>query len=152
MRALGRTLGLRASSLYHHFPDRNAIEEALGSKASGSLLLALKSACLGLIGGPRIHALAEAYIDFALNNQALYNLVTTLPRSDENKPEGKALRDFFLETLNGDTSAAGALWAFLHGYASLHSSGRFDTTNATEVFERGLSAIVTDLVKKKNIL
>ena len=144
MRTLGRKLGMRASSLYHHFPDRNAIEKALGSSASHSLLLALKSASAGLSGYPRIHALALAYIDFANQNQPLYKLITGLPLAEEDKP----LRDFLLENLYGDTDAALALLAFLHGFASLQLSTKIDPRKAANVLERGLSAFAP----KQNIL
>jgi AcrR family transcriptional regulator len=146
MRALGRKLGLRASSLYHHFPDRNAIEAALASNASHSLLLALKSASAGLKGPSKIHALAAAYIDFALHNQALYNLIAVLPSS------GEELWLFLLHTLKGDSAATGALWAFLHGYASLQLAQKLDPGTAAESLARGLSALLIGLSKKQNIL
>ncbi len=158
MRELGRRLGLRASSIYHHFPDRNAIETALGAKASTSLLLALRSASTGQKGKARIQSFAMAYVDFATNNQALYHLIAGLPSSSDTVPESKALWNLFIDAVGAltgnkeDTAAAVALWAFLHGYVTLKAAAKFGSFGAQGGLERGLSALLTGLAKKQNIL
>ena len=158
MRELGRRLGLRASSLYHHFPDRNAIEIALGAKACASLLLALRSASTGQKGNARIQSIATAYIDFATHNQALYHLMAAVPSSSATHPEGKVLWNLLLDAVGAltgnkdDTDAAVALWAFLHGYVALEAAGKFEASGARGGLERGLSSLLTGLAKKQNIL
>ncbi len=158
MRELARRLGLRASSLYHHFPDRNAIELALGAKAASSLLLALKSASTGLKSKAKIHALAIAYADFAKQNRALYDLIASVPSSTATDPEGKALWNLLLDAVaeltrdKDDIAAVASLWAFLHGYVALEAAGKFGPSGARGGFERGLSALLTGLSKKQNIL
>jgi AcrR family transcriptional regulator len=158
MRELARRLGLRASSLYHHFPDRNAIEVALGAKASSSLLLALTSASTGLKSQAKIRALAIAYVDFASQNRALYHLVAAVPSSSDKHPEGKALWNLLLDAVaeltrdKDDTAAVVALWAFLHGYVALEAAGKFGPSGARGGLDRGLSALLTGLSKKQNIL
>jgi len=158
MRELARKLGLRASSLYHHFSDRNAIENALGAKASISLLLALKSASAGQKGKARIQSLSTAYVDFATHNQVLYHLIAGVPTSSDTHPDGKALWNLLLDAVGAltgdkdDTSAVVALWAFLHGYVTLEAAGKFGSSGAEGGLERGLSALLTGLAKKQNIL
>ncbi|MCX6614232.1 MAG: TetR/AcrR family transcriptional regulator [Acidobacteria bacterium] len=158
MRELARKLGLRASSLYHHFPDRNAIEEALGAKAASSLLLALKSSSTGLKGKEKLQALSIAYVEFASHSPALYHLIAAAPSSSDTHPEAKALWNLLLDSVSeltkqtDDTAAVVALWAFLHGYVALEAAGKFGPSGAKGGLDRGLSALLTGLTKKQNIL
>lgn len=151
MRELGRRLGLRASSLYHHFPDRNSIEGALAAKASNSLFLWLKTSCANRVGKEKMEALANAYISFAASNQALYRLIA----ASADSTEGQALRNLFQDAISEftkdkhDSAAALALWAFLHGYASLEAT---TLDKARAGLDVGLSALLIGLSKKQNIL
>lgn len=146
MRELGRRLGVRPSSLYHHFSDRNALEEALGAKVSIRLRLELEAASKGQKGRRRVQMLASAYVNFARQNQALYPLIVGLRLNTETHPEGIALWNDLVDA--NDNAAAVALWSFLHGYVVLEAAGKFGRVE----FERGLSALLRGLAEKENIL
>ena len=132
MRDLARKLGVQASSLYHHFADREAIGKALGKRASQALLEKIAQTSAGKTGAEKIRAIAASYLEFARGNSALYPLVT---RSQES-------------LLPGNTGFNVSLFSFLHGYASLEAAGKFSPTD----FEAGLEALIAGLQSKENIL
>jgi AcrR family transcriptional regulator len=157
MRELGKHLGVRASSLYHHFRDRQAIEEALGRKAASQLLVLLQAAAGRKRGKPRVFALAEAYTTFARENAALYHLLAGDPSSADTDPDGKLFWPLLLEAVGdlsqkpNDTAGAIALWSFLHGFVTLEASGKFGDRSQGALAE-GLGAMLAGLEKKGNIL
>ena len=157
MRELGKRLGVRASSLYHHFRDRQAIEEALGRKAASQLLVLLHTAAGRKRGKARVFALAEAYIAFARENAALYHLLAEVPSPADADPDGKLLWLLLLEAIEdlsqkpNDTAGAMALWSFLHGFATLEASGKFGDRSQRSLAD-GLDVLLAGLEKKGNIL
>jgi AcrR family transcriptional regulator len=148
MRELGKHLGVRASSLYHHFRDRQAIEEALGRRATSELLLQLQVAAGRKRGKARVIALAEAYLAFARDNAALYHLVAGAPSS---VPDTELLW-LLLREAAGDLAGAVALWSFLHGFVTLEASGKFGKGAPQGALEEGLRALLAGIEKKGNIL
>lgn len=158
MRELGKRLGVRASSLYHHFPDRQAIEHALGQRAARTLASEMGQAAVGLEGNRRMDALAKAYLQFARNHPALYHLVAGVASSTDGQPESKALWNLLLEAIApitgqpDDTAAAVSLWALLHGFAALEAAGKFGASGPQGGLERGLAAMLSGLSRKGNIL
>lgn len=149
MRELAARLGVRASSLYHHFKDRKAIEAALGERAASGLLDAMRRA-------KTLESMARAYCTFARNNRALYHLIANAPSTADEAPAGRELWQLLLATISpltgnkDDTAAAVALWAYLHGYMALEFSGKFGASGPKGGFERGLSALLTGLAGKKS--
>ena len=90
MRALAGRLGIRAPSLYKHFPDKSAVEAEVIALAMRDLARALEAAqktaretaretARGGLGAP-----AGAYRAYALAHPHLYRLMTDrpLPRAD----------------------------------------------------------------------
>ncbi len=153
MRELGRKLGVRASSLYNHFTDRKAIEEALAIHASNRLLLAMKAASNGLCSDARIHALALSYLDFASQNQALYQLIAVKYSRDCVNGEQGTLWQLLVEAMGGQNmDEAIAFWSLLHGYASLEAAGMFGASGGRSGLERSLSALLSGLARKQNII
>ncbi|WP_051670448.1 TetR/AcrR family transcriptional regulator [Bryobacter aggregatus] len=138
MRNIAASLGVRASSLYHHYADRAALESALGALATRSLLEAMQSA-------KGLKAMSLAYIRFAQENQSLYQLIT-IPNA---QPESKEIWNVLLaaiakqnKTRRDHTPAILALWSYLHGYVTLERAGQFGTANSQLAFEKGLSALL----------
>jgi AcrR family transcriptional regulator len=126
MRRLAAALGIRAPSLYKHFPTKRAVEAALieqGLLEFGEVLHAAVSA-----GGRASSAqrLLDAYRTAALANPALYRLATAGPLPRDELAVGLeewAGEPFFLAT--GDPAAAQALFAFAHGMVVLELDDRF---------------------------
>ena len=111
MRTLALALNVRASSIYHHFADRAAIENALGALTAQRLLLALQSAAGRLKGSNRTRAIAHAYLDFSQSNAALFHLIAT--------PSAATILTTFFD-------GRIALRCFLHGFVTLPAAERID--------------------------
>lgn len=128
MRALGERLGIRAPSLYHHFPDKAAVESALVATGLLEQALTLAAALAGAPGEP-LAAVAAAYRAYARRHPHLYRLMTERPTSRERLPEGLAARAEapMAAAAGGDPNRARAIRAFAHGMVALELAGRFGT-------------------------
>ena len=126
MRRLATEVGVRAPSLYKHFPTKRAVEVALIEQGLAEFGEALHAAVVSSGEGDPAPGLLAAYRAAALANPALYRLATSgpLPR-DELTPglEEWAGEPFFLAT--GDPARAQALFAFAHGMTILELDDRF---------------------------
>ncbi|GIH78414.1 transcriptional regulator [Planobispora longispora] len=168
MRALAERLGIRAPSLYKHFPDKAAVEAALieqGLAEVGALLhAALDEAAAGATtenadaggsadaagadagaaagSGGAIGAVLRAYRASALANPNLYRLTTSgsLPR-ERLAPglEEWSGTPFFLAA--GEPYLAQALWSFAHGMVILELDGRYpEGSDLDRTWAEGMSA------------
>ncbi len=124
MRRLGQALGIRAPSLYKHFPNKQAVEVALieaGFRESAEAF----EAALGA-GQESLAALAAAYRGFALAHPHLYRLMTERPLPRDQMTPGVEQRTAApLLRLAGDVPRARAVWGFAHGLVMLEINGRF---------------------------
>ncbi len=79
LRELAREAGVSHTAPRRHFPDRqallNALAEAGFARLDGELRVALAAA--GDEFGPRLHAMAAAYLRFAIEDAALLELMFT---------------------------------------------------------------------------
>lgn len=126
MRRLATAVGLRAPSLYKHFPNKQAVEAALVEQ--GMLELGTALHCALSPGGRRsaVRRLLDAYRAGALANPALYRLATAGPLPRHALAAGLedwAGEPFFLAT--GDPWRAQALFSFAHGMVVLELDDRF---------------------------
>ncbi|HVL22485.1 MAG TPA: TetR/AcrR family transcriptional regulator [Thermomicrobiales bacterium] len=124
MRRLGDAVGMRAPSLYKHFPDKAAVEIALMDEGFAQMAAALEDAIAG--EGDALAPLARAYRAFAKAHPHLYRLVTAgeLPR-DRLLPGVEVRAAAPLLRVTGDPDLARAVWAFAHGMVILELDGRF---------------------------
>ena len=124
MRRLGEAVGVRAPSLYKHFPDKAAVEAALIELGFTEAADAFEAA-LGERGGS-LAELAAAYRAFARAHPHLYRLMTAgpLPR-DRLRPGVEARAAAPVLRAVGAPDLARAFWAFAHGMAVLELDGRF---------------------------
>ncbi|MGW0553085.1 TetR/AcrR family transcriptional regulator [Streptomyces sp. NPDC002926] len=125
MRRLAERVGIKAPSLYKHFPDKSSVETALIAeflRETAEVLEAAEAAAAG-----SFQALATAYRAYALAHPHLYRLATDRPLSREALPAGVEDRAVapLLRAVGGDTDAARAAWAFAHGMTILELNGRF---------------------------
>jgi AcrR family transcriptional regulator len=153
MRKLAETLDLKAPSLYRHYADKNALEQAIAAKAATQLRHSLESANRPLRSPAKIlHQSARTYCTFANEHSDLYDLMMT-NFTPADIPEAKALWNFVLEIIGqitknpDDTSAAVALWAFLHGFVTLERNGLFGPSGPKNALEVGINALIVGLPK-----
>lgn len=120
MRALAERLGIRAPSLYKHFPDKSAVEARLIALALTDLGTALDEA------GDALVALGRAYRAYALAHPHLYRLMSAGPLPRDLLPAGVEERAASpLLRIVGDEAGARAVWGLAHGLVMLELDGRF---------------------------
>jgi AcrR family transcriptional regulator len=125
MRRLGDQIGIRASSIYEHLRDKEALEAALISLGFEEQAELFAQAVQGSTNP--IASLAGAYRDFARHQPNLYRLMTERPlRRDLLAPgvEDAAAMPL-LQATGGDLEQARAIWAFAHGMVILELNRRF---------------------------
>jgi AcrR family transcriptional regulator len=125
MRRLADAVGIKAPSLYKHFPDKSAVETALIGLALDEMAVALETAEAGFPGS--LPDLAAAYRRYALAHPHLYRLAHDRPLDRATLPEGvedRASAPLF-RAAGGDENVARATWAFAHGMIVLELNHRF---------------------------
>lgn len=142
MRRLASAVGMRAPSLYKHFPTKRAVEAALVEVGLLEFGEALHTAVASPGPAGPVRNLLTAYRTAALANAALYRLATArpLPRDDVAPGlEDWAGEPFFLAT--GDPWRAQALFAFAHGMVVLELDDRFpDGSDLDRTWRAGVTA------------
>jgi AcrR family transcriptional regulator len=136
LREIAREIGVSATAIYRHFPDKDSLLSALA--AEGLAQLAREQKAAGKAGGKEgFTEMGRAYVRFAIRNPALFRLIySSLPSAKdpanagpENTP-GLLLRQSIAELAGpGATDAqyrAALLraWSLVHGLAMLILSGQ----------------------------
>lgn len=149
MRNIAARIGIRAASLYEHFADKRAVENAIiaaGFYEQGDFI---KDRLEANPGEPQMRIVAEAYRDFALAHPALYSLTMSrgLDRDAPDVAPAERYASGFLRRAVGDRWQLGlAFWAFAHGVIDLELHDRLPpNTDPREVWEEGLNGLLRDL-------
>ncbi|MEU1726494.1 TetR/AcrR family transcriptional regulator [Nonomuraea sp. NPDC005692] len=144
MRALAARLGIRAPSLYKHFPDKSAVEAELIAIALAELATALERAERDGRGGG-LAVLGRAYRAYALGQPHLYRLMSAGPLPRDLLPAGVEERAALpLVRLVRGEAAARAVWGLAHGLVMLELDGRFPPGADIEAaWTAGMSAFTT---------
>ncbi|HET9661304.1 MAG TPA: TetR/AcrR family transcriptional regulator [Thermomicrobiales bacterium] len=140
MRRLASELGIKAPSLYKHFPDKSAVEAALIER--GFRIWGERARQVLAEPGDRLANLASAYRSIARDRPYLYRLLTTgaLDRS-RIAPGLEAWSGAPIGELFIDGETARAFWAFLHGMAILEIDRRFPpSSDLDRAWSNGLAA------------
>ncbi|MER7720290.1 TetR/AcrR family transcriptional regulator [Streptomyces flaveolus] len=143
LRALADRLGIKAPSLYKHFPDKKAVEVELVAQFLAEAAEAMEAAVAREPGSPV--ALARAYRGYALAHPHLYCLANERPLPRESLPAGLEDRAAapLLRACGGDGDLARSVWAFAHGMVVLEIHGRFPPdADLTEAWRKGMEALV----------
>lgn len=154
MRNLAERLEVKAPSLYRHFADKEALEQAMVEQGAVLLAAQLEAIHSELPPEQALRAGAGVYLEFARTRPRLYSLM--MGRVGLPYASGKALWNRFLSLIApithnpDDTAAAVALWSFLHGFAVLERSGMFGASGPKGGFEVGLEALLKGLSRKKS--
>ncbi|HET6171112.1 MAG TPA: TetR/AcrR family transcriptional regulator [Gaiellales bacterium] len=125
MRRIAERLGIRAPSLYKHFPDKQSLEAAIISAAFEEQADVFERAVAG--SDDPLGELAVAYRGFALAHPHLYRLMTDRElRRDLLAPGAEERAGLPIYRAAGeDADRARAAWAFAHGMALLEIANRF---------------------------
>ena len=140
MRRLGEAVGIRAPSLYKHFPDKAAVEIALIEDGFAEIAERFETV-LAKSDDPLLD-FANAYRAFARMHPHLYRLITAGPLPRERLGPGVEARAAApLVRAVGDPDTARAVWAFAHGMVILELDGRFPAgADLDAAWTAGLSA------------
>lgn len=143
LREVARAVGVSATAVYRHFPDKDAFMAALAQEGLTRLAAAQHAASDAAGGGPAgFNATGRAYVRFALANPALFRLIFTAPTRrdllDETQavPEAMAfLRENAARAAEGGKPGSAQVitlqaWAIAHGLAMLMLDGQVPANEA----------------------
>lgn len=135
LRRVAEIVGVAHRSLYNHFENREALLDAVAEDGFLRLGAALKSTA-------NTDQYVEAYVDFALKNPGLYDLMKSRPHATMKlKPAlqtavhlgiAEALRLFGREDQSSDENRRTVMKVLilLHGGIALHKAGILDVPDA----------------------
>ena len=138
LRELARAVGVSATAVYRHFPDKGALREALAQAAYDRLGQAQRAAAAGLDNVlDEFQATGRTYVRFALDHPALFRLMSSIaPHGDlfdltaeDNDEAGRLLRAYAVRIAGEGASVEAArtiamrAWALVHGLAVLMLDG-----------------------------
>jgi AcrR family transcriptional regulator len=155
LRSVARRVGIAAPSIYAHFPDRDAIVNALVDEAFDELSTVVTSA-MDAATGPvaKLRAACAAYMEFAISRPNRYQLAFAARESNA-IPRDSATRAFKLlvdavaacvaagaSTSTDPFADATAIWVAMHGYAVLYPSRpAFPWPDSEATLERIVTAL-----------
>ena len=157
MRAVAERIGYSATTIYHHFPDRDSLLFAVVDDAFAVFGAAMSDAIATTANARgRLAAMGRAYVGFALDHPAHYRLMF-IQRPDYLLGHGPAEEQARIESLGalaamvsqapsgrgghlGPEAMADAMWAAMHGIAALATGvAIFDRTRALAATEAALA-------------
>jgi AcrR family transcriptional regulator len=136
LREVARNVGVTPTSVYRHFPDKQALMTALAGEGIARLAVVQRQAFEAAGGGAAgFAATGRAYVRFALANPALFRLVFASPPAPRAEGEGGPDAMAFLR--QNAAAASGAApgsaaaqveavraWSLVHGLAMLMLDGQ----------------------------
>ena len=146
LRNIAATLGLAPNALYRYFSDRAALEAALADECACRLEMVLRKATHGADAARSIRRMANAYLRFAKDSRNLYEVFMSFHTPDQAGSPRQSLWSFTVEQVHrmtGETharEAAVALWALLHGAATLEAGQVHSENKPASGFEFALNA------------
>ena len=129
LREIARRVGVSAPAVYHHFPDKASFLAALARVGQTRLEDAAAAASDAAGGGQQgFFATGRAYVEFAVDNPALFRLVMTLDPSLSQQSKGSAdlmvnAARFAPEGVDVQTYSL-QCWSLVHGLAMLFLDGQ----------------------------
>ncbi len=152
LREVARHVGVSATAVYRHFPDKQALLYALCGEGAEELSRVQLAAVEGAGGGRAgFEASGRAYIRFAMANPSLYRLMmsTRAPDSfleaDDTAVGGamRLLRENVAELLPEKASAQEHRVAALHSWALVHGVSMLILDGLVEADESIIQALLT---------
>jgi len=133
LREMAREVGVSATSVYRHFPDKSALMRALAREGLDRLAIAQRDASSGKDGAAAFAATGRAYVRFALANPALFRLIFTSSAQLQATGEIEALQMLRVNAASASANDAGLdqvengalrAWSLVHGLAMLMLDGQ----------------------------
>jgi AcrR family transcriptional regulator len=128
LREVARTVGVSATAVYRHFPDKQALIFAMCEHGAQQLQAAQVAAMIGKTAKSAFEVAGRAYVLFALANPGLYRLMMATKASvDHYDTNGNAmgnamqlLKDCVANVLPKKASALEHKVAALHAWSLVH--------------------------------
>jgi AcrR family transcriptional regulator len=142
MRNLADRLGIRAPSIYKHFPNKDALEAALISDGFEEQAELFEDA-LAASDKPLL-SMTEAYRAYAKQHPHLYRLINDRSLNRQLLRPGSEQRAAapVVQAAGGDQDLARAIWAFAHGMTILELNNRFPAgSDLDAAWRRGVEAL-----------
>ncbi len=145
LREMAREVGVSATAVYRHFPDKGALMAALAREGLARLAAAQHEAAEAAGGGSAgFGATGRAYVRFAVANPALFRLIFSSPAPADllqRRPEDSADAIAFLKANAAARAPSGAgsrvveavalqAWSVAHGLAMLMLDGQIPVDDA----------------------
>jgi len=141
LREVARAVGVSATAVYRHFPDKGALMIALAGEGLARLAVAQHAAADAAGGGVAgFNATGAAYVRFALSNPALFRLIFANPASVDHQPHGHEDDAMTFLRANAAMVAEGKgedaqiialqAWALVHGLSMLMLDGQVPMDDA----------------------
>lgn len=140
LREVARAVGVSATAVYRHFPDKQALRAALAREGLERLGAEQHAAAEAAGGGEAgFAATGKAYVRFALANPALFRLIFAsgaAPADLDCKDDAATmlLRQNAVRIAGGEGRAAQAValhaWSLVHGLAMLMLDGQVPAEDA----------------------
>jgi AcrR family transcriptional regulator len=138
LRQLAREVGVSATAVYRHFPDKRALLSALADHGVELLAQAQQAAAQAAPPEDRFAATGRAYVRFALANPALFRLIFAYTCASGETVFGNSLA---ARMLQGHAAERGQspddtrrlivqAWAVVHGLAMLMLDGQLPADDA----------------------
>jgi AcrR family transcriptional regulator len=134
LREIARKVGVSATAVYRHFPDKASLMGALCHVGGDQLADAFRSAMAGAKSGREaFEAMGLAYVRFALKHPSLFRMMMTYSPEGEAPPwENRlsmlteALKGVLPDDVTEDERRVRRLqaWAIVHGLAMLVLDGQ----------------------------
>jgi AcrR family transcriptional regulator len=143
LREIARSVGVSATAVYRHFPDKQELVNALCRMGAEQLASAQVSASKAIGGGREgFDAMGQAYVRFALANPALFRLMMSnapdaLFAGNEINVAMQLLKDSVASLLPAQASdrarnhATIHAWSMVHGMAMLMLDGMVPAEEST---------------------
>ncbi|KWX80076.1 TetR family transcriptional regulator [Paenibacillus riograndensis] len=132
--ALAARLGVRSPSLYNHINGLQGLRSLLAVHGLELLNAAITAASEGLKGDAAIHAMGQAYVDFARKHPGLYETTLRAPEEGNSKlvRASEQVLSLIIRLLScyeldaeDELHAVRGLRSLLHGFAALENKGGF---------------------------
>lgn len=133
--ALAAKLGVRSPSLYNHVNGLAGLRTLLAVYGLEQLYKVMSAGMEGLSGDAAVHAMGQAYVDFARRRPGLYETTLKAPEQGNTALEeaGERILSLIIHVLSvyelgdeGEIHAVRGLRSILHGFAALENKGGFE--------------------------
>src|SRR4030088_1812187 len=137
LRAVARRAGVSPAAPYRHYADREALVSAVAAVGYRELAERLAAAHPAPATPEQLASVAVAYVQFALEQPALFRMMFGEPcdRDNEERVAATAAVSLYLREIvarcfpqAGAEALAPAIWALVHGLAFLHLDGKLDAS------------------------